>query len=985
MVSPHPDQEALIRDDLGRARLQAHGSGTVWAAVASVATAALFMWAQGQLRDLGRSSLWLLTLCVAIGLRLLVQGRHRRQVQADQDWPRWLRRYRAAIGLHGLVWGASVWLPSSLADPEQQDVLLLMLTGLAVGAMTLTLFDLTAALLFALPCTLPLTLCLLLGPAPLSAATVVALCMALLLMVMLSVAARRAGRERRALAVTLRAEDDNARGAREAEALLRLLFDHAGQGISVFDKQLRLRAWNRQSVEFIGADPALVRAGLPLRVVLLTMAKAGQFGPVDPEAEADRRLALAGSGRPAIVHQARADGRHIEVRRSPLPDGGVVMFTTDVTEREASQAALAEQQAKLALVLERTEQGFWYIDNALRTTDANPAMCRMLGLPREAMLGRSIFEFVDDANAAVFRQHVLLRSQGQAEGYEIALRRTDGSLVHCFNNATPLIDTQGRKVGALGMFSDFSAQKRAEQQARQASELLAQKSQLLSTTLDSLNQGVLSVDSQGRCNAWNRRFLELLQLPESLMLGYPTLDEVRHYQTDHGHFGAQLEGLDEVAREAHLRFLRGEPDNLAQRYLRWRADGTVIEVLSHLSADGSLVRTYTDVTGHHRAQAALTAARDEAERANRAKSDFLSRMSHELRTPMNAILGFGQLMDADLADPLSPGQRLRVQQLMHGGHHLLVLINEVLDIARIEAGTLRLDLHPVEVAALARDCLALVQPVAQARGVLLHDATTAAGRCLAQADATRLKQVLLNLLSNAIKFNRADGQVRLSCHRDGSSVVIEVADEGPGIAAAQVPRLFQAFERLDVDGAVEGTGIGLALSRHLVALMHGEIGVRSAVGQGSVFWLRLPPGAEPAPPPALAAPAGAQALPARRHSVLYIEDNEVNQVLMAGMLAHRPAIQLRMAGLPEEGLALALAAPPDLLLLDIQLPGMDGFEVLRQLRLQPALQRLPVVAVSANAMPGDLEDARRAGFADYLTKPVDMQRLLAVVDQALAG
>jgi CheY-like chemotaxis protein len=359
-------------------------------------------------------------------------------------------------------------------------------------------------------------------------------------------------------------------------------------------------------------------------------------------------------------------------------------------------------------------------------------------------------------------------------------------------------------------------------------------------------------------------------------------------------------------------------------------------------------------------------------------------MSHELRTPMNAILGFGQLMEADSADPLSSGQRQRVQQLMRGGHHLLVLINEVLDIARIEAGTLHLDLHPVNVLALARDCLALVQPVAQARGVRLNDAT-AGGHCMAQADATRLKQVLLNLLSNAIKFNRTDGQVRLTCQHEADAVLIEVADEGPGIDAALVPRLFQAFERLDVDGAVEGTGIGLALSRHLVALMQGSIGVRSAVGQGSVFWLRLPAGAEPAPMLALAAPADAQALPARRRSVLYIEDNEVNQILMAGMLAHRPSIDLRMAGLPEEGLAMVAAEPPDLVLLDIQLPGMDGFEVLRRMRELPALRRLPVVAVSANAMPDDLEDARRAGFADYLTKPVDMQRLLAVVDQALAG
>ncbi|OYU76418.1 MAG: hypothetical protein CFE45_31600, partial [Burkholderiales bacterium PBB5] len=278
MASLPPDHDALIADDIGRSRLQAHRYGTVWAAVASVVTAALFIWAQGQLSSLGRSGVWLIALGLAIGMRLVVLAGHQRAEQADQDWRRWLWRYRVAIGLHGLVWGASAWLPSSLADPEQQDVLLLMLTGLAVGAMTLTLFDLRAALLFALPCTVPLTLRLLFGAAPLAVATVVAMLMAVLLMGMLTVAARRASRERRALAITLRAEDDNARGAREAEAMLRMLFEHVGQGISVFDKDLRLRAWNAESAKFIGADPGIVRAGLPLRTVLLTMRRAGQFG-----------------------------------------------------------------------------------------------------------------------------------------------------------------------------------------------------------------------------------------------------------------------------------------------------------------------------------------------------------------------------------------------------------------------------------------------------------------------------------------------------------------------------------------------------------------------------------------------------------------------------------------------------------------------------------------------------------------------------------
>ena len=693
----------------------------------------------------------------------------------------------------------------------------------------------------------------------------------------------------------------------------------------------------------------------------------------------------------------------------------------DAIEPESARAMAAEQQRMLKLVLEFTEQGFWTIDNQLRTTDANPAMCRMLGVDRAQMVGRSIYDFVDDDNRAVFEQHVRLRALGQAEGYEIALTRSDGRQVHCFNNATPMFDVAGRKIGALGLFSDISAQKRAELQIRQAGELLAQKSHVLEVTLDSLLQGVLNVDASGRCTAWNRRFLELLQFPQALMASRPTLQALLDYQLAQGHFGSQLERLDDGGRRSVGLAQQGLPTMSGHHYRRTRADGTVLDVASHFAVDASLVRTFTDVTASVAAEAALISARDEAERAraeaesaraeaeraraeaeraraeaesareeaesaNRAKSEFLSRMSHELRTPLNAILGFGQLLQASVDDPLSGGQRQRLDQMLRGGRHLLALINDVLDVARIEAGQLQLSLQPVDLAALVQDCLRLVQPVAQDRGVTLalhFDPPPAVWGVT--ADATRLKQVLLNLLSNAIKFNREAGEVHVGGRVVADGLLLEVTDQGPGIPPEQLPRLFQAFERLDMEGAVEGTGIGLALSRSLVTLMHGEIGVRSVPGQGSVFWVRLPASTGADFAPDLPLVASAQAPPTRRHDVLYIEDNEVNQLLMQGMLAHRPAITLRLAAWPEHGLAMALAQPPDLVLLDIQLPGIDGFEVLRRMRSQPSLRQVPVIAVSANAMPDDLAEARRAGFVDYLTKPVDMLRLLALVDRALAG
>jgi len=979
--------EARLQADVDSLRLRAHATSARLASWGSLGVAAVLLWVTCGTIATPHLLAWLLLLAAMVLWRLVLPRVQRQDLpllsSPDIDARRraqagWLRRYRLSIAGHGLVWGLAAWLPATLDDPQLQASVVFVLVGLVVGAMTLTLYDLPAALLFALPSLCLLVVRLLGGQVALAPTSTVALAMGALLLAMLALAGRRADRERRSLAAAQRAERSSAQHVHDAQTLLQQVFDHAGLGISVFDRSLRLQAWNDQVAGLSGLPPGVLRRGVALAECAGHPDAQGMFGP---DAEAD---AGAGSA-PGLVRRRRPDGRLIELRHNPLPDGGLVLFHVDITEREADRRAADEQQRVLALVLERTEQGFWYIDNDLRTTEANPAMCRMLGLERAQLLGRSIYEFVDTENRAIFERNVALRATGHVGGYEIALTRADGRQVHCYNNATPVFDAAGHKTGALGLFSDISAQQAAALQIRQASEALAQKSNVLSLTLDSLVQGVLNVDPQGRCTAWNRRFLELLQLPAPLMAGRPALSDLLDWQLTHNEFGERLERLDDEGRDSVSRAQRGAPTTLGHRYRRTRADGTVLDVASHFADDGSLVRTYTDVTASVAAEAALIAARDEAQAADRAKSDFLSRMSHELRTPLNAILGFAQLLQSDADDPPSAGQRQRLDALMRGGHHLLALINDVLDVARIEAGNLQLTLEPVDLGRLVQEALALVQPMAQARGVVLvAPEGVQPGSPAVTADATRLRQVLLNLLSNAIKFNRDAGEVRLRLQAGGAQVRLEVADQGVGIAPGQLPRLFQAFERLDMEGTVEGTGIGLALSRSLVMLMHGTIGVHSAPGEGSVFWVELPasagvPGAADGPSPAQPA-AAALAMP---RDVLYIEDNEVNQVLMEGMLAHRPAIRLRVAGLPEDGLAMAVAQPPDLVLLDIQLPGIDGFEVLRLLRAHPTLQHTPVIAVSANAMPDDLAQARAAGFADYLTKPVDMARLLAVLDRVL--
>ena len=380
-----------------------------------------------------------------------------------------------------------------------------------------------------------------------------------------------------------------------AESLLRLIFDHTTEGISVFDGAQRLQAWNPQFLALTRLDPATVHRGAPLQDLVLALARAGEFGDVDVDAEVQRRMQLLSLGASSVTERMRPDGRTLELRRSPTPGGGFVMLYADITERKSAAAAMADQQRMRSLLIEATEQGIWFIDNALCTTDANPAMCRMLGLALPQMLGRTIYDFVDPANERIFREHVTRRSEGQAEAYEIALMRADGTQVHCYNNATPMFDAAGVKVGAVGMFSDITPLKRAEQQIRHTGELLAQQSRVLEVTLDNLSQGVLSVGADGRANAYNRRFLDLVQLPLALMQTRPTVQALTAYQREQDDFGERLECLDATGREGLRRFLDGDLSALNPSYRRTRRDGMVLEVHTHTADDGSMVRTYTDV------------------------------------------------------------------------------------------------------------------------------------------------------------------------------------------------------------------------------------------------------------------------------------------------------------------------------------------------------------------------------------------------------
>lgn len=375
----------------------------------------------------------------------------------------------------------------------------------------------------------------------------------------------------------------------------------------------------------------------------------------------------------------------------------------------------------------------------------------------------------------------------------------------------------------------------------------------------------------------------------------------------------------------------------------------------------------------------LREARNAADKANRSKSDFVSRMSHELRTPLNAVLGFAQLLEMD---ELDADQADSVAHIRRAGAHLLELINEVLDMARIESGRMNLSPEPVQVAEVVADTVGLIRPLADAREITVH-AVSIDADTFVLADRQRLRQVLLNLLSNAVKYNRDAGSISVACERDGDHLRIAVTDTGPGIPEELQGLLFEPFERLGADErGIEGSGMGLALSQRLVHLMDGVLGVRSVVGQGSTLWVELPAADPPAPD------TGSHPLLATAEqsdgdlTVLYVEDNLSNLKLVERILAHRKGVNLIPAMQGRLGLEFARQLHPDLILLDLHLPDTTGAEVLNQLAADPTTAATPVVVLSADASPGTQRRLLAQGALAFLTKPLDANELLDVVDRA---
>lgn len=862
------EQREAVAEALLAQQVATHRANTRYAVGGSGITALLLMAMEWRAVPATVLLAWLGGVVMVLGLRLIVGVAHRRAAPDPTSNRAWLRRYRVGFLAHGIIWGLASVMPLPSGDGLHLAILIVVLVSMTASNFTLTAFDLPSALFFGVPVLGLLSARLvaqgdatywLLGAA------------AMVVLVFLSLTARRAQQVVRSYVALRLVEAAQAQALRSSEEFLERTGATAGVGGWVLDPMtmsLRLTAQACRIHDF----EAMARPGFETFLQRY-----------DPSEHARIRLAVdavVAHGTPFDLELplATADGQQRWVRligEAQLESGKAVRVSgvvQDITQAKITALALAEKHHLLTLLVRTTSQGYWFVDADGVTTDVNPAMCEILRCAREDIIGQRIFAFVDAANAAIFCEQMAHRDRGVLGSYEVTLTRPDGTRVDCFNNATPIFDTGGRRIGSVGMWTNISERKQAEQRLRATSELLIQKTQALQVTLDSITQGIVSTDAAGHFTVYNRRLLEMLDLPESIVAPGKTIDDSLAFQTERGDFGAGLRFIDPVTR----RFVAAsDHQSVPEHYVRETPSGGHLEVRTRRLPDGGMVRTLTDVTayfeaqqalhdseaelralldalpgyivvldsnfaytyvneqfttligtsrddivgrpvreilgearsarirehasrvrpglpvtieseyeatadrpkiwlqvtyavgadagtGHHKfyafgidisarkaAEEALIAAKDEAERANRAKSQFLSSMSHELRTPMNAILGFGQLLVSDPVDPLADRQRGHVQEILRGARHLLKLINEVLDLALVETGKLQVFLEPVPLAKLLQECLGLLRPLIRNDAIDVSVVDEAPCDCVVVADRTRLKQVLLNLLSRS--------------------------------------------------------------------------------------------------------------------------------------------------------------------------------------------------------------------------------------------
>ncbi len=667
----------------------------------------------------------------------------------------------------------------------------------------------------------------------------------------------------------------------------------------------------------------------------------------------------------------RKDGSILagEVTTTALADGRWQRIVRDISDRVATRHLL--DAAPDALVV---------VDRTGAITYVNAQTEHLFGFTKEQLLGQPLHVLIPQRLRANHAGHVTRyfsspKSRPMGSGLELVGLKKDGTELPIEVSLSPYSGVGS--VGVCAAIRDISERKRLEAGVRINADRLA-------STIESVEDAIALFDGADCLVLCNSAYRKLLGANvDGPLVGKPHAEIL----------DAWIHGVG-LASDVDPKAFRAE--HLATRaqqrsaYTMKTRDGRSLRVTNRRTVEGGVVQTIWDLTEEVEREEELHVARRAAETASAAKSEFLASMSHELRTPLNAILGFAQLLHRDKKTPLTERHKDRIEHILKGGEHLLKLIDEVLDLSRIESGRVTVSPEPVSVPEVIAEVETTLSPMAARVEAALDLVAPPKPVSRIFADRTRFRQILLNFGSNAIKYGRPGGHVSFLVQELDGFVRVTVKDDGFGIAREKQEKLFQPFHRAGQEtGTIEGTGIGLAITKRLAELMHGRVGFKSKEGQGSEFWVDLPahqekarPAMEPAPvvrpdSALLAKGTGARAL------LVYIEDNPSNIAFMMDLLADFDGVELVTAPTAEIGVEIVRARKPQAVIMDINLPGMSGFEATRLLRTWPETKAIPIIALSAAAMVRDGGRVREAGFHRYLTKPVQVDELTRVLEELL--
>ncbi len=723
--------------------------------------------------------------------------------------------------------------------------------------------------------------------------------------------------------------------------------------------------------------------------------------PITPylEAQAERQMALWGSH--AVIWLLGLGAIRL----------GSGQIRSSLRETQFAAKSMQESEERLRAIAEGSPIPLFIVtinDGIIKY--ANPRAGPFFGVETEEILKRDVLDFYQNPGDRE-KLMAILKKNGHVADYELNLKKVDGTPLSCLVSLQSL--NYGNEPSILTGITDITRRKQAEAEIlklnaelehrveerteelktelgerKRAEKLAQEQGDRLKNIVSTAADGIITMDEDSIIESFNAAAEDIFGYDAQEIVGQsvttlmPLADAAKHEQQVRRYLETGQARIIGTGREVTAKRSNGEEFPL---YL----------AVSEVNLDGRKIFTgiVRDMTDARKAEAALHIAKEQAEKANLAKSEFLSSMSHELRTPLNGILGFAQLMEFNPKHPLNEQQSEYVEHILTAGNHLLGLINEVLDLSKIESGNLSLSVEAIDPNISILECINIVSPLAKKFGVTIEQHPDSVELPAILADSGRFRQILVNLSSNAIKYNREKGSVILnsapSPDRD-SLLRFSITDTGRGIEADHIADLFEPFNRLGEEaGEIEGSGIGLTITRMLVTLMNGRIGVESEIGIGSTFWIDLPL-ASPADIKATASrgdviseDVDAYAVTGGKHTILYVEDNPNNLRLMEEVMGRFPNVTLLSASTGEEGLKMARDQYPDLIILDINLPGMDGFEALREIQRFDDTRNIPVIALSASAMPKDITRGLRAGFQNYLTKPIDIPKMVRAVNVAL--